>query len=315
MSMSSSGWVRAAALLLVMGCNEKKPETPPPQPVPERPVPATPPASPEPTVPAPGTSASAAPAPAPVACNSVETRANAKRDMKRRENKIVGGKPAAAGTWPYAVALAMERDGKLDQYCGASLIGKKWVLTAAHCQVRPGEKAIVGRRDLAKTDGEVIPIARVRNHAAYDEGTNDNDVAVLELTKEVTLDFVGLAPADLTADKSTVVGWGYVKEGGPPSTQLREVEVPVVSNAACGDAYASDSVSITDNMLCAGLGEGGKDSCQGDSGGPLLMKNSTGKWLQAGVVSFGIGCARPKKYGVYTRVSKYLPWIEACTRE
>ena len=314
MSTGSFGWVRAASLFLVFGCNsEKKPEVPPP-PASNTPVATTATATAT-TTPSATTTATAPPAPPPVACNSVESKASIKRDTKKRESKIVGGKPSLAGTWPYAVALAVEHDGKLDQYCGASLIGKKWVLTAAHCQVRAGEKAIVGRRDLSKTDGEVVSIARVRNHAEYDDATNNNDVAVLELAKEVSFEAVGLASTEVGEEKSTVIGWGYVKEGGPASPQLREVEVPVVSNTVCSDAYASDSVAITGNMLCAGLGEGGKDSCQGDSGGALLVKGAGGKWAQAGVVSFGIGCARPKKYGVYTRVSKYVPWIEACTKE
>jgi len=320
MSTGSFGWVHAASLFLVLGCNsEKKPEVPPP-PVPDTPVASTTTTTTTTTTtptatPSAPPSTPTAPVPSAVTCNSVESKASAKRDTKRRESKIVGGKPSVAGTWPYAVALAVEHDGKLEQYCGASLIGKKWVLTAAHCQVRAGEKAIVGRRDLSKTDGEVVSIARVRNHAGYDDSTNDNDVAVLELAKEVSLEAVTLGSTEVAEEKSTVIGWGYVKEGGPASPQLREVEVPVVSNTVCSDAYASDSVAITSNMLCAGLGEGGKDSCQGDSGGALLVKSAGGKWAQAGVVSFGIGCARPKKYGVYTRVSKYVPWIEACTKE
>jgi len=190
------------------------------------------------------------------------------------------------------------------------------VLTAAHCQVLPGEKAIVGRRDLTKNDGEVVPIARVLNHADYNPETNDNDVAVLQLTKEVDRELVGLydASLDLAGSKSTVVGWGLLTEGGQAPSILQEVEVPVITNQVCSDGYANDSVGITDNMLCAGLGQGGKDSCQGDSGGPLLVKGSDTVLRQAGVVSFGIGCARPGKYGVYTRVSKYVPWIKACTK-
>ena len=77
----------------------------------------------------------------------------------------------------------------------------------------------------------------------------------------------------------------------------------------CADVYDN----LTSNMICAGTERGGLDSCQGDSGGPLLVSASgQGDGQQAGVVSFGIGCARPNFFGVYTRVSQYLNWLAAC---
>ena len=78
----------------------------------------------------------------------------------------------------------------------------------------------------------------------------------------------------------------------------------VIANAACASAYSN----LTDNMLCAGVDGGGKDSCQGDSGGPLVYNNS-GEWQQVGIVSFGIGCAEADYPGVYARVSRYIDWI------
>ncbi len=61
-------------------------------------------------------------------------------------------------------------------------------------------------------------------------------------------------------------------------------------------------------MLCAGLPQGGKDSCQGDSGGPLVVRAGTG-WKQAGIVSWGNGCAEPGLPGVYTRLVNYLQYV------
>lgn len=47
---------------------------------------------------------------------------------------------------------------------------------------------------------------------------------------------------------------------------------------------------------------------QGDSGGPMVIKQGS-RWIQAGVVSFGYGCALPEYPGVYARVSQYQQWI------
>lgn len=63
---------------------------------------------------------------------------------------------------------------------------------------------------------------------------------------------------------------------------------------------------IAEHMLCAGLAEGGKDSCQGDSGGPLAAVD--GGYL-AGLVSWGYGCALPRRPGVNTEVSYFIDWI------
>ena len=108
------------------------------------------------------------------------------------------------------------------------------------------------------------------------------------------------------------VGWGRTTEGGGPgATILQEVEVPMITTEKCQSLYPDSNV--TDDMLCAAFDEGGKDACQGDSGGPYY-KCIEKRLVHVGIVSWGEGCARPGKPGVYTKVSQYLDWITQHTQ-
>jgi len=116
-------------------------------------------------------------------------------------------------------------------------------------------------------------------------------------------------------DKIIISGWGALTEGGGSPNILNVAYVPLVSNEECTEKYQpyinEGAPEITQAMFCAAFENGGVDTCQGDSGGPVIagnMKSENGFTL-VGVVSWGIGCARPGVPGVYTRVTQFLNWI------
>ena len=235
------------------------------------------------------------------------------------ESFIVGGIEATRGEYPFMVSL--QRTSGSRPFCGGSLIADRWVLTAAHC-VRSssgqGIRVRIGHHHVRDTEGtESLPIERVIVHPQYDSSTTDWDFALLKLTTPSRFAPVALQEREVeipdTVDSSplsTVIGFGATSEGGPQSDVLLKVEKPLVSRARCAEAYGADE--ITEQMLCAGLDEGGKDSCQGDSGGPLVLSvvDSRGaRPVLTGVVSWGLGCARPGKFGVYSKVSAAYGWI------
>ena len=233
--------------------------------------------------------------------------------------KIVGGSEAQRGAWPFIAALVAkgQQDLANSQFCGGSLIDSRWVMTASHClpeETPDTLEVILGVHDLENdTVYTRVGVDEIYMHASYDAQSNENDIALLKLSRPITsFTAIGLntsAQIEAPGTTATVMGWGTTSEGGQPSPVLLQVDVDVVSLETANNTGAFDA-PLTEDMLPAGFPEGGKDSCQGDSGGPLVAPDGQGGHKQIGVVSWGVGCAQPNAYGVYARVSHFDSWLQ-----
>ncbi|XP_076366081.1 proclotting enzyme-like isoform X2 [Tachypleus tridentatus] len=243
--------------------------------------------------------------------------------------RIVGGREAEVGAWPWMTAVYLRQGSFKSAQCGGALVTNKHVITASHCVVNNAGTDVLPAEDFSVRLGEHnlfstndssdpidFPIKSVKRHEDFELKTYKNDIAILTIDGTVTftnriqpicLPYNNLRLEDLAMRKPFVAGWGTTAFNGPSSPVLREVQVPVWEHESCQDAYKND-VNITNVYMCAGFAVGGKDACQGDSGGPLMLPHEK-KFHLIGIVSFGKSCAQPGFPGVYTRVTEFLNWI------
>ena len=234
-------------------------------------------------------------------------RENNKKLITREmlQNRIVGGNQAQLGEYPYFTQWIGG--------CGASLIHEDILLSAAHCNVISSKQVIVGAYEYKVAGNGAVARTIVNRtvHPNFNSNTNANDFLILKLNspvttaKPVTLNRNNSSP--ISGEDVVVIGLGDLVEGGTSPQFLYEVTVQAVDQITCNKEYSGKIDEAI--MMCAAVVGGGKDSCQGDSGGPLV-RIVDGEHIQAGIVSWGDGCARPSKSGVYSRVSGQINWIE-----
>ncbi|XP_042863533.1 chymotrypsin-like protease CTRL-1 [Penaeus japonicus] len=233
--------------------------------------------------------------------------------------RVLGGEDASLHEFPWQALVLLPDNGG---FCGGVLINERFVLTVAHCLLPPELPAgslpdvVLGEHD-RNTSSETgatrtVRARRLWPHENYNQGTSrDNDIGLIELEQDVVFDRVEIAPAcppesgrSYENVDAVISGWGLDENGLLPNI-LQRAEIKTIPTSTCRAQYSNDA--ITANMICAGAA--GRDSCLSDSGGPLMTYNGF-SWVLIGLSSFGpVPCGDPSRFGVYTRVGNYIPWI------
>ena len=253
--------------------------------------------------------------------------------------RVVHGVQADKGQWPSAVSLNIVKEGgRAASLCAGTVIDSRWLLTAAHCifdRHRGGVRSVRAVTAFAKSNlprqGEVRRIKSIVVHTGFRDLPRTgkaskgliNDIALLELETPTTaprqklLGQAGQSAGLAAGTTATVIGWGVTKPRRPDeqsdskqvSKALLRADVAIADRGAC-DAFLAFPGSVsTDPVFCAGDFKGGPDTCNGDSGGPIFVPGHAGEPLQAGVVSWGDGCAHPGTYGAYASVVHFEAWV------
>ncbi|KAB0791740.1 hypothetical protein PPYR_03540 [Photinus pyralis] len=237
--------------------------------------------------------------------------------------RVIGGAVATRGDYPWQASLRIKNQSKMTHWCGAIVISKKFILTAAHCLQGFSKGAymvVAGDYNTDEDEGteQEAFIEEFYIHEDFRKGQKmNNDVAIIKLKGDgfrLTRDVQPICMPDKdivyeTGLNCTISGFGTIQSGKSLySHDMRAAWIPLIDQEVCRMPHVYGS-TITEGMFCAGTLNEGADACEGDSGGPLACLHD-GYYTLYGIVSWGHHCGHANKPGVYVRVAKYRKWID-----
>ncbi|XP_062542073.1 collagenase-like [Armigeres subalbatus] len=231
------------------------------------------------------------------------------------DGRIINGKDAELGQFPYQALLIIQTDNGR-ALCGGSVVTDEWILTAGHCvQDASSVEVTMGTILLRSSEDDGRVVMNSTDFIVYPEynpQTAENDIALVRLPQRVQfsnrIQAVQLPTGhnDYNRRMATVSGWGKTSDMGGVAQRLQYATLQVIRNNECRIFYPG---SIHPTTLCCRGDQ--QSTCNGDSGGPLVLDED--KSL-IGVVSFGsvIGCERRLPVG-FARVTEFADWIREQT--
>lgn len=221
--------------------------------------------------------------------------------------EIINGQKAEDGVLKFMASV--QNNGK--HSCGGVLIGKDFVLTAAHCD-KSNLSVVLGSHNIRRNAKLAVryPVERKCKHPLFKNTNTGNDIMLLKLSKAVKSVKPARIPTkgqDISANAlCQVAGWGLNQTRGVAVEDLRVVKVSTIGLDICRKLWMQMKLSLPANVVCAGGYKSRSGACQGDSGGPLVCRGKV-----VGIVSFNMrnNCDYPNVPNVYTQVSRFLDWI------
>ncbi|KAM5280087.1 serine protease 40-like [Ctenodactylus gundi] len=247
--------------------------------------------------------------------------------------RIFGGQKANPERWPWQASLLLH--GR--HICGAALIDKNWVASAAHCFQRshsPSDyKILLGYNQLSHPTNfsRQMTVNKLIVHPNYDKiHRMGSDIVLMQLHRPVEFNthILPVCIPDNTTQLSTftpcwISGWGMITENKflPAPLQLQEAKVALLENDFCASYYQpppdvnpANAYIVKEDMLCASDLTNEKSICRGDSGGPLVCEVEE-IWYLIGLSSWSSDCIHPIGPSVFTRITYFTNWINEKKQE